>query len=163
MNRLTTCGKVFVCLLLMTAAGGSAYAANTATFVRTDASTQGNWAATYGADGYSFSTSAQSQLVNVSSFFPQNAASWVWTPSTTDPRALKAPSSGATPAATWYNNPGFYFDITIAPGQSEQVALYALDWDFDGRSETLQVVDGDTNAPLDIRPLSNFTSGVYVV
>jgi len=43
------------------------------------------------------------------------------------------------------------------------VALYALDWDSLGRSETIQILDANTNAVLDTRTISNFSNGVYLI
>jgi hypothetical protein len=38
-----------------------------------------------------------------------------------------------------------------------------MDWDARGRTETIQVVDANTNAVLDTRVLSSFGNGVYLV
>jgi len=38
-----------------------------------------------------------------------------------------------------------------------------VDWDARGRTETIQVVDANTNAVLDTRALSSFSNGVYLV
>ncbi len=160
MNLSTSCGKILACLLLLTASSAIAQTSGQASFVGTDSSTLGNWASKYGFDGYVLPT-AQSPLMNISSFSHPNSYNWVWAASTTDVRALQAPGGGNEPAATWYNNPSFYLDITTEG--IEQIAVYAVDWDNRGRSETLQVVDGDTNAQLDVRPISNFTNGVYLV
>ncbi|MGD0963578.1 MAG: hypothetical protein ABSA57_06715, partial [Candidatus Acidiferrales bacterium] len=48
-------------------------------------------------------------------------------------------------------------------GNTHRVAVYALDWDNYGRSETIQVLDAATNAVLDSRSISAFTQGVYLV
>jgi len=157
-------GTILVCLLLSIAASASAQApGNSATFVRMDASTKGNWPSNYGADGYVLSTGAQRLPADVSAFSVQNLNSWVWAYNTSDPRVLQTPGGGPANATTWYNAPNFYFDVTVASGYSEQVALYGVDWDFGGRTETVQVVDGDTNAQLDQQVLSNFTGGIYLV
>ncbi|MGA3294041.1 MAG: hypothetical protein ABSE45_08670 [Candidatus Acidiferrales bacterium] len=49
------------CLVLCFATGAFAQASgNSASFVGTDGSTQGNWRAKYGAEGYSIASSSQS-------------------------------------------------------------------------------------------------------
>jgi hypothetical protein len=42
------------------------------------------------------------------------------------------------------------------------VSVYAVDWDSQGRSETIQVLDGTTLAILDSQTLSPFTNGVWL-
>ena len=44
-----------------------------------------------------------------------------------------------------------------------QVALYAVDWDNDGRKEEVDVIDPSTGAVLDSQTLSNFAGGEYLV
>jgi hypothetical protein len=53
--------------------------------------------------------------------------------------------------------------VNFTDGNLHPFAVYALDWDARGRSETIQVVDANTNAVLDTRSLSNFSNGVYLV
>jgi hypothetical protein len=43
------------------------------------------------------------------------------------------------------------------------VALSALDWDFGGRTQRVDVRDGVTGALLDTRTLTDFTGGQYLV
>jgi hypothetical protein len=151
-------------LILSVAGAASAQASgNSATYVGTDSHTQGNWASEYGADGYFLPIFPAAQPSYVSSFAPQNASTWTWTSHTSDPRALATPGGGPAEAATWYNTQTFSFDITLASGQTHQVALYAVDWDSQGRSETVQITDGDTNLALDTRSISSFVNGTYLV
>jgi hypothetical protein len=162
MKRPALRGMFLVCLFLCLAAGAFAQS-NSVTFVRTDATTQGNWPSNYGADGYSLPQPIQSLPADVTSFAVESAQYWAWATSTTDPRALQTPGGGPSQATTWYNGQTFTVDVTVAPGQTEQIALYALDWDSQGRSEIFSVVDGDTNAPLNSQTLFSFTNGVYLV
>ncbi|MGH9692189.1 MAG: hypothetical protein ACRD4C_14120, partial [Candidatus Acidiferrales bacterium] len=39
----------------------------------------------------------------------------------------------------------------------------ALDWDNQGRAETIQIQDANTNAVLDIRNISSFANGIYLI
>jgi hypothetical protein len=140
--------------------------ANTASgiahFVTADTSTQGNWQGAYGADGYSLAGDKQS-IPAYAALTPQNQLSWTWAASSTDTRALELASGAGRIAATWFNMPGFSVDVNITDGGSHQIAFYAIDWDYKGRTETIQVVDAQTNSLLDSRSLFSFTSGTYLV
>jgi uncharacterized repeat protein (TIGR01451 family) len=136
--------------------------ASVANFVGSDMSTEGSWHGVYGADGYSVANDTQS-IPSYASFAVQNQLSWIWTSSTTDPRALQTGSGTGRIAATWYNNSTFDFDINFTDANSHQLELYVLDWDSQGRSETIQVLDANTNGVLDTRNISNFTNGIYLI
>src|SRR6185295_7159630 len=66
-------------------------------------------------------------------------------------------------AACWYNGGGFSIDINLTDGQPHRVAAYLLDWDSNGRSETIRVVDAVSGALLDSRSASAFHDGDYLV
>jgi subtilase family serine protease len=137
-------------------------AGSTATFVAADTVTQGNWHGVYGADGFSIVNDSQ-MLPAYASLAVQNAFNYTWALSTTDPRALQNGNNTDRLAATWYNSGTFTFDVNLTDGNPHQFALYAVDWDFNGRTQTVQIVDADTNAVLDTRSLSGFSNGVYLV
>src|ERR1700686_520964 len=84
-------------------------------------------------------------------------------PATTDPRALQTGSGAGRIASTWYGSGTFSFDVNLTDGNLHQFALYAVDWEANGRTETIQVVNANTNAVLDTRTLSGFSNGVYLV
>jgi hypothetical protein len=102
-------------------------------------------------------------IPNYASFAVQNQGNYIWASSTSDPRALQTGSGTGRIAAIWYRSGTFNFDVNLTDGNPHQFALYALDWDANGRSETIQVVDANTNAVLDTRTLSSFSNGVYLV
>jgi len=133
-----------------------------ASFVGTDTSTQGSWHGVYGADGYSVANDSQS-VPSYATFAIQNQANYTWAASTTDPRALQTGSGAGRIASTWYASGTFTFDVNLTDGNLHQFALYAVDWDASGRTQTVQVVDANTNAVLDTRTLSGFSNGVYLV
>ncbi len=138
-----------------------------ANFVSFDTSTQGNWHGVYGADGYSVAQDSQS-LPSYATFFVQNNQNFVWASSTTDVRALQNGANTGRLAACWYTNtsignPPFNFDVNFTDGNAHQFALYALDWDSQGRAETIQILDANTNSVLDTRNISSFTNGIYLV
>jgi uncharacterized membrane protein YkoI len=133
-----------------------------ANFVTADTNTEGSWHGVYGADGYSVANDSQS-IPSYATFAVQNQSNYTWAASTTDPRALQNGSNTGRIASTWYLSGTFSFDVNLADGNAHQFALYAVDWDASGRSETIQVVDANTGAVLDTRTLSNFNNGVYLV
>jgi len=142
--------------------GGSTTGLPTATvnYGGTDTVTQGNWQTNYGAEGYSLAGGAQNLPSYDPSFGVSNAQSFTWTANTSDPRALQAGWTGL--AAAWYNTTTFSFDVNLTDGNTHQVAVYALDWDTHARSETIAVVDANSNAVLDRRTIADFNGGVYV-
>jgi hypothetical protein len=66
-------------------------------------------------------------------------------------------------ASTWWAWSSFNIDVNITDGNMHQVALYCLDWDYDGRSERIDVLDAVSGNVLDSRAISGFTNGVYLV
>jgi hypothetical protein len=95
---------------------------------------------------------------------------WTDTPSDfTDPRGLQAipPGGGSggqgrSPSA-WYGST-ITIDVSVKDGLAHQMALYAVDFDNTLRTETISLVDANTNAVLDTRSLtSNFHNGAYLV
>lgn len=144
--------------------GGSAKAASaaSASFVGLDTTIRGSWQAKYGADGYVIPNLTQS-IPSYATFAPQNAMLYTWNPVTVDGRAVKMPNSGAGIASTFYSS-SFALDINAVDGNAHQIAVYVLDWDSNGaRSETMQVIDANTNAVLDTEKVANFANGTYVI
>ena len=147
--------------ILKTLCPSAATTGAVANFVNTDTNTHGNWHGVYGADGFSVANDSQS-IPNYAVFAVQNQSNYTWVASTGDPRALQTGSGAARIAATWYGN-AFGFDVNLTDGNVHQFALYAIDWDGQGRAETVQIVDANTGAVLDTRNLSNFLNGIYLI
>ena len=143
-------------------AGGSSAPSAVATFTGFDTSTQGTWVGKYGADGYSLANVA-ARIPSYASFTVQNQLNYTWASSTADPRALETANASQRVAATWYNGSSFNFDLNFTDGNSHKFALYAVDWDNGGRSETVQIVDANTNAVLNTETISSFAGGTYLV
>ncbi len=140
--------------------GSAKTASATATFISSDTTTQGNWTGAYGGDGYSIANLAPT-VPSYAAASPQNQLNWTWASRTSDVRALQMGNSRTS--TTWYNNPNFNLDVNFTDNNSHQLAVYAVDWDQRGRSQTVQVLDANTHAVLDSRNISNFTNGVYLV
>ena len=135
---------------------------NAATFVKTDGATQGGWKAVYGSDGYNVVADSTQYpgYVNVN---VAGASTTVWALPTSDARALQRVTSSGNIAATLYSFSSFTVDLNFSDGAPHTVAMYFLDWDGLSRTQTVQVLNGDTGAVLDTRSLSNFSNGVYLV
>jgi hypothetical protein len=156
-NRVLTASEV------ATLAGSAGSAS--ATFVTTDATTQGTWKGKYGADGYAIEADSTSYPAYATVSFTNAILFSGWATSTTDVRALqKAASSTDRIASCWYNNPGYSIDLNLTDGQTHRVALYSVDWDTNSRSQTFTITDASTGTVLDgPRPLSSFNAGDYEV
>jgi RHS repeat-associated protein len=153
--------------LLVTATGGgsSGNSSASATFIKSDATTQGSWKGVYGADGYNLAGDGASHpaYAQVSVTGHQ---SHTWAASTTDVRAVQKSASGSTDriASTWYTPTNYIIDVNLTDGQEHQVALYGLDWDGNNvRAMRVEVLNAATNAVLDGRDMSAYSAGQYVV
>ncbi len=133
----------------------------TATFVGSDAATQGDWPEAYGDDGYVI-VGDQTSLPAYATVNPIGNLSWTFDANSSDPRALQRVGGGRV-AATWYAATSFDVDVTITGGTPRQVSLYMVDFDFGGRSQRVDVLNAATLAVLDTRTINNFTGGQYFV
>jgi len=133
----------------------------TASFSGADTSTEGSWLGTYGADGYWVANGGQSMPQYDPTLAMNGESTWTWASPTSDPRAPETGTDGATSrtASTWYSSSSFTFDVNITDGQTHQVALYLLNWDSQGRTETVQISDATSNKVLDTRVIPNATTG----
>jgi hypothetical protein len=134
-------------------------------FIRTDNTTQGNWKGVYGADGYVIvgDPSGSGYLPGYIDLVPSPAASYIWSDTTTDPRALQETHSSTRVAGCWYDSSSFNLDVNFNDGKTHRLALYALDWDNSGRVQTIDVLDAVSGALLTSQSISGFASGHYLV
>ena len=135
--------------------------AATATFLRKDTTTKGNWIGTYGTQGYDLCTSSAS-LPSYATITPAGALNCTWASSTTVLRALQAPGGGSRLAACWYQAPSFSVAVNLNDGQVHDLELYFLDWLNRGRIEQVQVTDAASGAVLSTQTVSSFNKGVYL-
>jgi hypothetical protein len=133
----------------------------TATFLKRDATTQGNWMSAYGSQGYNVIADAVSypSYANVS---VSGASTYVWSTTSTDIRALENVTGPYRTAACWYSSSSFSINVTFTDGQTHDLALYALDFDNHNRSEQIQILSAATGAVLDTESVSSFSGGVYL-
>ena len=139
-------------------AGGTA----TASFVRTDTTTKGNWRTAYGGEGFA--------VVGDTTNYPPYAqvvttgnGSYVWDTSPTDVRALQRAVGSGRVAATWVADTTFDIDVNVTDGQVHQVAIYCMDWDSTERVQRIDVLNAITGAVLDTRTIKGFNGGQYLV
>ena len=132
-----------------------------ATFLEKDATTQGSWIGTYGAQGYDIVCGPSSLPAN-DTVTPSGQSTYTWTTTSTDPRALQVPGSSNRVAAVWYSATSFTVDVNLADGQTHDLELYFDDWDNKGRSEQVQISNAATGTVLDTETISSFTNGVYL-
>ncbi len=104
-------------------------AAGTATFVKSDTTTSGNWIGTYGAQGYD-AAGYTADLPSYATVTTSGATYYLQSSSTTDPRAQENPASYPSPdpsasrvAATWYGS-SFSVTVDLTDGDAHDVALY---------------------------------------
>ncbi len=135
--------------------------AATATFIRTDSATQGNWMGAYGSQGFDIFTTAANNP-SFATVTPAGELNYTWATSTTDPRALENASGTGRIAACWYAATSFTIKLSLTDGQPHDVSLYALDFDKKGRSEQIQITSAATGAVLDTETLANFSGGIYL-
>ena len=134
---------------------------NSATLLKQDTTTQGNWIGTYGSQGYDVIGSSAS-LPSYATITPAGQSNWTWASGTTDPRALKTAGGSSRIAAAWYQTTRFSVTVNLTDGQVHDLELYFLDWDKQGRSEQVQITNATTGAVLSTQSVSSFASGVYL-
>ena len=137
---------------------------SSAVYLSTDTSTSGNWNGTYGADGYTVFGGATA-LPSYATLGVSGNQFWQWEgPGTTDTRATQTAAGSSTrEAACDYSSGSFTFDLNLTDGQTHRVALYLLDSDYRGRSETVQITDAASGTLLSTTDVNNFTNGDYLV
>ena len=132
-----------------------------ASFVYTDASTEGNWINTYGTQGYDVLGGAAS-LPSYATVNPSGETTYTWAANTTDPRALEQAGGASRIAAAWYATSSFSIDVNINDGNTHDLELYFLDWNSTARSEQVQISNGSTGLVLDTETVSSFHNGIYL-
>ena len=138
--------------------------ASSASFVRDDATTQGNWKAVYGGDGYNvIGDPAVPSYPSYATVTPSTHNSGIWVASTLAQNCLDkvAPTSVDREAGVWYNT-SWSLNVNVSGG-AHQLALYTLDYPNAGYAETITIKDTATGTVLDTRSAANFQGGVYHV
>ncbi len=132
-----------------------------ASLVKKDATTQGNWIGVYGGQGYDIEGTPAS-LPSYAFVGTSGASTYTWSSSTTDTRGLENPGGSGRTATCWYSATSFTIDVDLTDGQVHDLALYAVDWENAGRSEQIQLINAGTGGVLDTETISSFHGGVYL-
>jgi len=115
-----------------------------------------------GAEGYSIAGDAASYPAPVTVTFSGNDY-WSWVQTTSEVRALAKPSLPSNRiAACWFSSTVFNIDIAFSDTALHQVAIYALDWDYRSRAETIRILN-PYGVVLNTQSLSGFQNGDYLV
>jgi hypothetical protein len=140
---------------------------NTASFLASDAATQGAWRSSYGGDGFDIAadnSAANPVLPAYAQVVVAGGGAAAWTTSTTDVRALQNAANNGRISSGWFSGSALTFDVSFTDGQAHELALYALDWDGwgGGRSERVDVLDAATGVVLSTQTISSFGQGEYL-
>lgn len=161
--RFTTLGGANSVLsgLFFGPAGAPPAPTGTASFLISDATTKGTWQGNYGGDGTNVlgDTTAYPSYAQVS--FSGNG-NYTWAAASADPRAPQKASSPTARVAACSYGTSFTVDINFTDANVHRVAVYLLDWDNGGRSETVSVIDAGTNQVLNAQTASGFGGGLYL-
>jgi hypothetical protein len=137
------------------------YVPATASFVATDTTTEGTWKGIYGASGEAIPNDSTNYPAYAQVTF-NGGTPYTWAPSTTDVRALQKAAASDRIASTWYGAPSFSIDLNLTDGNTHEVGVYNLDWDAQGRAQTIDILDVVSGSVLDSRSVSAFTNGVWL-
>ncbi|AMV40320.1 S8 family serine peptidase [Planctomyces sp. SH-PL62] len=127
-------------------------------FKGTDATTRGTWQGTYGAAGAALAAVASPTAPG---FALKSGQTTIWNSATTDVRGLQRPGASTRIAATWVGSSPIVVDLDLSAGPRD-VSLYFVDWYSSNRSQQVDLLDADTGAVLDSRPIASFQNGVYL-
>jgi hypothetical protein len=131
----------------------------TASWLGFDTVTQGSWKSKYGESGHAIAKDSAAGPIQA----VLTASTETWESSTGDVRALQTAAGNTRIAAAWDSSGSFNIDVNPPDTLVHQIAVYCLDWNSVGRTETIAVLDADSNQVLDSRSVSNFSAGTYVV
>jgi hypothetical protein len=142
--------------------GQAAATTASATFLTTDTTTQGTWKGVYGDDGFNVVDNFV-QYPGYAQVSTGGAGHYQWNDATTEIRALQKVSDNQRIAACWTSPVQFTIDVNLTDGFAHRIALYFMDWDRTGRSETVEVLDAGSGAVLSTQTISAFEQGKYLV
>ena len=151
---------LLIAIMALIAMAPVANAAGTATFVKLDDKTKGNWEGVYGKEGYKLAVDFAEKLPKGVEIDITDSQAFVWADKTDDIRAPHKPGKKEERiAACWYNN----LSAIISVGEKPmQLAIFSLDWDCSNeRAMQVEIKDGDK--VLDKQELSAYSNGKYLV
>jgi hypothetical protein len=118
-----------------------------------------DWPDNYGSEGYAVAGGGAD--LKGRTLTPNGAGLFTWDGSPTDPRApFKSPDQSGRVAACWYSSNPFTLDFD--PQDSKRVTVYCVDWDRQGRSQKVELLDSAGSPVGDAKTLDDFGDGSYV-
>ncbi|HEV2413222.1 MAG TPA: fibronectin type III domain-containing protein [Candidatus Dormibacteraeota bacterium] len=125
-------------------------------------SPQGSWVGVYGADGYALLGWGGGDLVSIpgATLAVDQGQRYVWANPSSDVRALQSGDASTRQATTAYDANQVRMRITFSKAYSGTVHVYAVDWDAQGRRETITVNDG--SGPQTAYLNADFSQGAWV-
>jgi len=89
---------------------------------------------------------------------------YTWDTSSGEASAIQDPLNPSNRvASTWYSATQFTLDLNLTDGNAHRIALYLLDYDSQGRAETVSVMNPANGQVLATQAVSNFSGGEYLV
>jgi hypothetical protein len=124
---------------------------------------QGSWVGKVGSAGYLLAdwdgVQDVSNMPGVTASLVQGSR-YEWVGSTGDVRALQAPEGSARAMAAYYSPSQIKLQLNFASAYSGNLHLYAVDWDKQGRRESITVNDG--SGPREVSLDADFSEGAWV-
>lgn len=134
-----------------------------AVFVATDTATRGMWRVHYGHTGYAIAGGGERFPDFAHIGMPESNHLWKWIDAVDELRALQKPNSNTRVAATWFGWEPFTIDVNLTDAKPHRLAAYLVDWDSTSRVENVELLDGINGQVLDVRQVSGFSDGQYLV
>jgi len=162
LGATTTSAAINVTVTAPIGGGTNTTGSATAKFVKTDATTSGNWKGVYGAEGSIILGSSQTLPAYISAVTPTGSSDYTWADPTTDTRALQKAATTDRIAAVWYAADTFNVDFNFTDANTHRVSIYVMDWDNTGRAEHIDLIDPANNAVLNSADVTSFGPGKYL-
>ncbi len=143
----------------------AATSAASATYTGLDTTTQGTWTGKYGSNGELIANDLNDPPSFATVSFTADSL-YTWAASTTDVRALQTSSGASTRTATCYFShatSSFTINLNLTDGNTHRIALYLVDWDSTVRTQTISILDANSQAVLSTQAYSGFHNGEYAI
>ena len=140
-----------------------------ATFIKTDTTTQGNWIGAYGSEGYNIIGNAVNYPLNTQVTPEGNYYDSWWTTTNSSIALQKATSPSDRITAYWHSgwtDPNFFtLDLNMPDCNSHNIAMYFLESDMftNVYSDKIEIFDAATGSLLSTQSASSFSKGKYLV
>lgn len=131
-------------------------------YLGADSATQGNWQGKYGKEGYELEVK-ESKLPSYADFKWTSGELFTYDAATDDIRALEYfmnPPTGKDRIAAGRYADDLTFDLDVGPSP-HKLSIYNLDWDQRSRVHEIDIIQPETQQPLDTQTVDHFAKGVY--